>query len=98
MARPAGHFCLNYYLSFGGGEDVFAPVIVEFFLLCVVCEQMSVAAHVGAKEKQRHFSIVYVWHSTKPGSCHFCILFSAEPAIRSYSQRLECIKMRNILN
>lgn len=77
---------------------MFAPIIVERFLLCMVCAHMSMAADVGTQENQRHFSTVCVWHSTKPESCHFCILLSPEPDIQSYSHRLECIKMINIFN
>lgn len=37
---------------------MFAHITIEHFLLCMICALMSVAAHVGAKEKQRHFSTV----------------------------------------
>lgn len=77
---------------------MFALIIVEHFLLCVVCAHKSMAASVRAKEKQKHFSTGCLWHDTKPGSCHFYILLSPEPAIQSYRHRLECIKMINNFN
>jgi len=77
---------------------VFAPITVEHFLLCVACARMPVAAHVGAKQKQRHFSTVCVWDSSKPGSCHSCIFPSPEPAIQSCSHRVECIKIISIFS
>lgn len=77
---------------------MFAPIIVERFLLCVVRAHMTMAAHARAKQKQRRFSTVCVWHSTKPGSCHFCIVLNPEPAIWSYGHRLECISMIDIIN
>lgn len=35
---------------------MFTLIIVEHFLLCVVCAHKSVATSVRAKEKQKHFS------------------------------------------
>nr|XP_009930402.1 PREDICTED: RING-box protein 2 [Opisthocomus hoazin] len=65
---------------FGGGEDVFAPITVEHFLLCVACARMPVAAHVGAKQKQRHFST----------SCS-CLLLDACLRCQAENKQEDCV-------